>query len=123
MFDMLDSPEPGDALAHVRLFLATLGIDMIQAARTLGGPDAEARALRLLEQVRDGTPSPRLIVRELDWLWSLLSLENVHDLDSVEAACFASLDPASEEVAALCALTDELAALFDRIGAPRCPFA
>lgn len=121
MFDLVASPS-GDALTHVRMFLATLGVEVIRAAATLGGPGAEARALRLLETVRDGTPSIRQLRRELDWLWSLFTLEKVADLDSVEAGCFACLDPSSDDVAALCALTDELAALFERIGAPKSPF-
>ena len=120
MFDFVASPS-GDALTHVRIFLAALGAEVVRAACTLGGPGAEARALRLLERVRDGTPSIGQVRRELDWLWSLLTLARVDDLESVEAACFACLDPASDEVAALCELTEELAALFERIGAPKCP--
>ncbi len=108
MLDLIASPS-GDALSHIRIFLAALGAEVIRAAGTFGGSDAEARALRLLEQVRDGTPSAGQVQHELDWLWGLLSL-----------AC---LDPTSAEAEALCALTDALAALFDRIGAPKCPFA
>ncbi len=122
MFDIATSPS-GDALAHVRLFLAVLGAEVVGAAGTLGGPRAEARALLLLEKVRDGALSPVQLRRELDWLWGLLTLAHVQDLDSVEAACLACLDPGSEAVAGLCLLAEELGALFDRIGAPKEPAA
>ena len=118
MFDLATSPS-GDVLTHVRLFFAVLGAEVVGSAGTLGGPRAEARALRLLVSVRNGTPSLGHLRRELDWLWGLLTLANVHDPGSVEAACLACLKPGSDEVAGLCSLAEELGALFDRIGAPK----
>ena len=89
MFDLVASPT-SDALSHVRLFLAARGAEVIRAAGTLGGPGAEARALRLLEIVRDGAPPLGQIRRELDWLWRLLTVGPIR----AQAASAAGPQPA-----------------------------
>lgn len=50
----------------------------------------------------------RRIERDLIALHRLLSLENVGDPDSLEAALFAMLDPATPDVDRICWLTDRL---------------
>lgn len=41
-------------------------------------------------------------------LHGLLTLSNVHDIETLEVACFAELDPASPIVEELCLLTEGL---------------
>ena len=99
----------------VRRFLGQHSEALAQAADLLGGPQAEGRARRLAGAA---APAPRLspaLRRELEALHALLSLEDVADLDGVEAACFAEIDPASPLVEEVCLLTDELTRLLDEL--------
>ncbi|MBP0485194.1 hypothetical protein [Sagittula salina] len=48
------------------------------------------------------------MLREIVELHRLLSLDRVGDPDSVEAGCFARIDPISPAVEKICVLADEL---------------
>ncbi|WP_299784442.1 hypothetical protein [uncultured Marivita sp.] len=81
---------------------------LLHAASLLGGRPS----LKLAQDVLDGladcqVPSRRTLGR-LDNLLDLLLLKNVHDLDKIEAARFATVDPASPVVEAICLLADGL---------------
>lgn len=88
---------------------------LISAAGQLGAAPAVRRTARLLRDLLDTPPLTRHLRAELIALHGLLSLEGVDDLDSLEAGCFAALDPASPIVEEICLLTnalhDHLAAL------------
>ena len=53
--------------------------------------------------------------RELWWLHGLLTLKNVHDIESEEAARFSLIDPADPRVAEICALADALHEQIDEL--------
>ena len=108
------SPQGDDARVRLlRRFLAQHGEALAQAADLLGGPAAEGRARRLAEAAGRAPRLSRSLQGELEALHRLLSLEDVADLDGVEMACFAAIDPASRLVEEVCLLTDELTRLLD----------
>lgn len=78
------------------------------SAALLGGSAAEARVHRLIDDVSLATPLTSRMERELDALENLLSLENVQDMDSVEAERFARIDPSDPVVEEICLLLDGL---------------
>ncbi|WP_051371910.1 hypothetical protein [Leisingera aquimarina] len=89
-------------------FIVANAAALCSATALLGGPAAEARVQRLVDDLCL-TPSmtPR-ICRELDALEDLLSLEHVHDPDRVEAEHFALIDPTDPVVDEICLLLDGL---------------
>ena len=110
------SPQGGDTRIELLLrFFAQHSEALAQAADLLGGPAAEGRARRLVEVVGRAPRLSPALRRELAGLHALLSLEGVADLDGVEAACFAAIDPASPLVEEVCLLTDELTCLLDEL--------
>lgn len=78
------------------------------SASLLGGPVAEARIHRLIDDVSLASPLTSRLEREFDALENLLSLENVRDFDSVEAERFALIDPSDPVVEDICLLLDGL---------------
>ena len=89
---------------HTAFILANAA-EICSSASLLGGPVAEARVHRLIDNVSLASPLSSRMERELDALEDLLGLENVHDMDSVEAEHFARIDPVVEEI---CLLLDGL---------------
>ncbi|WPY96303.1 hypothetical protein T8T21_16140 (plasmid) [Limimaricola variabilis] len=81
---------------------------LVSAAGHLGDVPAVRRAARLLRDLLDTPPLTRRLRTELIALHRLLSLDGVEDLDSLEAGCFAALDPASPVIEEICLLTDGL---------------
>ena len=51
-------------------------------------------------------PASRSLRGDVNRLRALLHLENVHAIDSVEAACFAAIEPDDPVVAEICLLAD-----------------
>ncbi len=94
------------AAGATRLVCAALGPELLVACDTLGGPPAVGRISRFFDGLRDDALSETAIRRELDWLRALLAIEFVCDIESEESARVAMLDPASDQVAALCQLHD-----------------
>ncbi|SFQ10540.1 hypothetical protein [Tranquillimonas alkanivorans] len=78
------------------------------AALLLGGPDWLRRAQRLLGDLVSAPRLTRRLDRELRALHALLTFEHVGDLDRLETALFAELDPEDPVVADLCLLADAL---------------
>jgi hypothetical protein len=84
------------------------------ASVLLGGQPALRRTQRLLDKVAASGQISTWLHRELISLYHLLSLQNAHEADCVEAAYFADLDPASPETEDICLLCDQL---FDQLRA------
>ncbi len=85
---------------------------LVSAARLLGGDMAAQRTDQLIDEVSQGAPLCRHLRAEFVDLHRLLSLQAVDDLESIEAACFAEIDPASPVVEEVCLLSD---GLFDHL--------
>ena len=79
------------------------------AAFLLGGRGWLLRTQRLIDDLSQPQPLDARVLREATALLSLLSLDHVHVVDSVEAACFAQIDPSDPCVADICLLTEGLA--------------
>ncbi len=78
----------------------------VTAAALLGEQPAVRRTARLLEDLVDAPRLTRHLRRELIELHRLLSLDRVDDPESLEAACFAQIDPTDPAVEEICKLTD-----------------
>ena len=89
-------------------FIVTNAAAICSSASLLGGPVAEARVHRLIDDVSLASPLTSRMERELNALEDLLSLENVQDIDSVEAEHFARIDPCAPVVEDICLLLDGL---------------
>ncbi len=102
---MFDIPQPASAL---HTFAHDYNQSIQHAAFLLGGRSWLLRAQRLLDDLSQQRPLQARDIREASALQSLFALDNVHLLDSVEAACFADLDLDSSYVADICLLTEAL---------------
>lgn len=96
-------------IAHLSLstFFAEHRDALLNAASLLGGPQAARRVAALAQAISSPIPPAQRTWRDLDWFASLLALDHVEDPDSVEAVCFAQIDPADPVVADICLLTDQ----------------
>ena len=103
-FDLYCPP----ALASLKEFLSERLCALRSAALLLGGAQAARRFDRLASALLDALCLTHRLRRELDWLMSLLTLERVDVYDADEAACFATIDPASPAVEEICLVTDAL---------------
>lgn len=92
---------------HTAYILANVA-GICSSASLLGGPVAEARVHRLIDDLSLASPLNSRLKRELDFLEDLLSLEQVQDFDSVEAERFALIDPSDPVVEEICLLLDGL---------------
>lgn len=81
---------------------------LICAAGLLGSQPAVRRTARLIEDILSAPRLTRRMRRDLIGLHRLLSLDCVDDRTSLEAACFAKIDPASPVVEEICELSDRL---------------
>lgn len=111
MFNPGTCSSSGDAQTALVRFLLNYAEPLLNAAGLLGDRPAVRRTARLLADIADlkpGQPLSRRMRRELVGLHRLLSLDAVHVPDSLEAALFAEIDPASPVVEDICQLTDEL---------------
>lgn len=98
------------ALTALQSFATVHAAALISAAGLLGGRPAVRRTAHLLEDLLGTTQLTRRLRRELAGLHRLLSLESVDDEESLEAACFSGIDPASPIVDEICLLSDGLLA-------------
>lgn len=89
-------------------FLSDNAEALVTAAALLGAQPAVRRTARLLEDIVDAQRLTRALRHELIELHRLLALDRVGDPESIEAACFAEIDPASPAVEDICELTDGL---------------
>lgn len=81
---------------------------LICAAGLLGSEPAVRRTARLIEAILSAPSLTRRMRQDLIGLHRLLSLDCVDDRASLEAACFAKIDPASPVVEEICELSDSL---------------
>ncbi len=79
---------------------------LVRSALLLGGPIAERRVLRLINELSYGQSITTKVKRELDALEDLLSLRHVDNPDREEAGYFAMIHPASRDVDRICSLLD-----------------
>ncbi|MBE1297152.1 MAG: hypothetical protein GJ678_13115 [Rhodobacteraceae bacterium] len=112
---MFDIPQPATALHR---FAQDLNQSIQHAALLLGGSFWLRRVQRLLDDLASPRPLTHRILRETQALHVLLSLEHVHDMERVEAACFALLDPDAPYVAEICLLTEGLSEALEQTAAP-----
>ncbi|WP_432256609.1 hypothetical protein [Limimaricola sp. AA108-03] len=94
----------------LRRFLLGHAEALVSAAGLLGEQPAVRRTARLLEELVDAPRLTRRLRLELVELHRLLALDRVDEPESLEAACFAKIDPASPAVEEICELTDMLRA-------------
>ncbi len=81
---------------------------LLRSALLLGGPIAERRVLRLINELSVGQPITTKLRRELDVLEDLLSLRHVDNPDREEAGYFAMIHPASRAADSICDLLEKL---------------
>lgn len=93
-------------LALVRAFYGAHVEALATAAELLGGASALGRHYRLVADLRRGRLTDGQLMRAVQRVHDLLSLEAVGDPDREEAGLFALLDPGSDVVHDLCRLTD-----------------
>ncbi|THH35711.1 hypothetical protein E4Z66_11525 [Aliishimia ponticola] len=107
MFDTTETyAAPPSALGELRTYVAEQREGLLNAASLLGGHPGARLAHSLIDGLAaDAMPSRRTL-EALDDLLDLLMLENVHDPERIEAACFALIDPASPVVEEICLLAD-----------------
>lgn len=103
MFDFTKDP-----LKDLRAFASFHSEALQNASLLLGGQPALRCIHILLDDISSAPQLTRRITRALNDLHQLLSLQNVHDPERIEAACFADIDPASPIVADLCLLSEAL---------------
>ncbi|MBT2131039.1 hypothetical protein [Aliiroseovarius lamellibrachiae] len=103
MFDLSN-----DTMTSMRAFMASHSEAVQNTAYLLGGQPALRKAQLLLDEIASSPVMTRRLGRQLLDFHSLLTLQNVHHSDTVEAACFADLDPTSPVVEDICVLCDEL---------------
>lgn len=121
---MFDEPRSCDfmevplcnAIAPLRTFAARHQEALLHAAGLLAGPTGERLAQDVLDTLSRAVPLSRRDRRQIDALLDILSLENVHDLDSEEGARFALLDPAAPIVEEICLLTDQFRDAIEQAG-------
>ncbi len=103
MFDLTN-----DTMTSMRAFMASHSEAVQNTAYLLGGQPALRKAQSLLDEIAVALVMTRRLARQLLDLHALFSLQNVHCEDTIEAACFADIDPASPIVEEICVLCDEL---------------
>jgi hypothetical protein len=103
MFDLYH-----DTLKDLREFMFSHDEALQNASVLLGGQPALRRTQALLDDIMSAPRLTRRIKREIVKLHDLLTLNTVHDLESLEAAYFADIDPASPIVEELCLLSEAL---------------
>lgn len=119
MFDLHHDP-----LKDLREFFHHRSEALQNASALLGGQPGVRCAQALMDDLAIQPKLTRGMERNLTRLYKLLTLENVHDPDRLEAACFAEIAPDSPIVEDICLLSDEFtdhlqAYLTDQVDAPK----
>ena len=97
-----------DTLKKLREFMSSHDEAHQNASVLLGGQPALRRTQALLDDVMSAPRLTRRMRNEIVALHDLLTLNNANNLGSLEAACFADIDPASPVVEELCLLSEAL---------------
>lgn len=104
-------------LARVKAFIAQFDLDLQNAVLLLGGAPALMRLQRFRRSLNASNDKSVRLHRELNWLYDLLSLENVGDFDTEESGHFAMIDPEDPVVWSICKLTEGVADLIEGLDA------
>ena len=99
--------------ASVKSFITQNDMDLQNAVLLLGGAPALMRIQRLRRSLAKPHNKGGQIGRELNWLYDLLSLENVGDFGAEEAGYFAMINPDHPVVWSICLLTEAVADLIE----------
>lgn len=102
MFDLHHDP-----LKDLREFFHLRSEALQNASALLGGQPGVRCVHALMDDLVIQPKLTRRMERNLTRLHELLTLENVHDPERIEAACFAEIDPDSPIVEDICLLSDE----------------
>lgn len=97
-----------DALKDLRDFMSSHNEALQNASLLLGGQPALRRTQALLGDIMSARSLTRRLRYRIAALHGLLTLSNVHEIETLEAAHFAEIDPASPIVEELCLLTEGL---------------
>lgn len=97
-----------DTLKDLRDFVRLHFEALQNAALLLGHQPWLKRMQAFIHDVLEARFLTRRMEREMQSLIELLSLENVHDAERIEAACFIELDPASPYVEDICLLAEAM---------------
>jgi len=117
MFDYAPSEIHDEPASLARCLLFDHGHELAAAAAMLGGASAEAKVVSCALAFEDaGWITPR-VLRDLLFLYRLLSLDCVGDPGCLETELFSGIDPASPVVGRICLLTDQLEDILDAIDA------
>ncbi len=109
--DFYDTTNDTRVAQTARTFLSQHGHSLPGLVGLLGGRRAEAGVCDLIDGVATGRLTDRQIVKAVRAIHAVLDLRHVGDPDRIETALFAEIDPASEIVHDLCAMTDAVADL------------
>lgn len=101
MFDLHHDP-----LKDLREFFHHQSEALQNASVLLGGQPALRCVQALMDDLEIQPRMTRRMRRNLVRLHEVLTLENVHDPERIEAACFADIDPGSPIVEEICLLSD-----------------
>ncbi len=119
MFDQLPEFHPtteGTPIARTaREFLAHHGHCLPEMINLLAGVKARTAVFHLIEGVAAGTLSDRQIMRGFDTILAALDLRHVGDPSRLETALFSEIDPGSDIVHDICAMTEAVAALIGQL--------
>ncbi|UWQ44192.1 hypothetical protein [Leisingera aquaemixtae] len=96
-----------DLLKDLREFFHLRSEALQNASALLGGQPGVRCVHALMDDLAIQPRLTRRMERNLTRLHELLTLENVHDPERIEAACFAEIDPNSPIVEDICLLSDE----------------
>ena len=111
MFDLFHDP-----LQELREFAKFHSEALQNASLLLGGEPALKCTQILLVDLTEAPSLTRRLGAKLVALHQLLTLQNTHDWESVEAAHFSNIDPASPIVEDICLLSEALMDVMYRIG-------
>lgn len=103
MFDLIHDP-----LKDLREFFHDQSEALQNAAVLLGGQPALRCVHALMDDLATQPSITRRMKSNLVRLQAMLTLDEVHDMDRIEAALFAAIDQASPIVEEICLLSDQL---------------
>lgn len=102
MFDLHHDP-----LMDLREFFLNRSEALQNTSALLGGQPGVRCVHTIMDDLAIQPKLTRRMERNLIRLHELLTLENVHEPERIEAACFADIDPGSPIVEDICLLADE----------------
>lgn len=97
-----------DALKDLRDFMSSHHEALQNASLLLGGQPSLRRTQALLGDLMSARSLTRRLRYSIAALHDLLTLSNVHEIETLEAAYFAEIDPVSPILEELCLLTEGL---------------